>query len=178
MQGDPIGLDGGLNIYGYAYQSPLMYYDPYGQVSAGTVAVGVLGNTPVGRAARTGWAAGSAADAAITAGLGLPLGVRLFDEINPDSSRTKERAGERQKEYIRMKNNCDKKPKPTGVKCADIARNIAHAENCALWYEAWDKKWLPGRHAEKIQNMWNRANRLKEQYNDECVSGIQICLPQ
>ena len=27
---DPIGTDGGLNIYGYANQNPLRYIDPYG----------------------------------------------------------------------------------------------------------------------------------------------------
>ncbi|XDT72074.1 RHS repeat-associated core domain-containing protein [Hahella sp. SMD15-11] len=35
LQRDPIGLAGGLNVYGYAYQNPVNYYDPYGLWSWG-----------------------------------------------------------------------------------------------------------------------------------------------
>lgn len=34
LQSDPIGLRGGLNIYSYAYQSPLNFFDPYGLSSS------------------------------------------------------------------------------------------------------------------------------------------------
>ena len=32
LQADPIGLNGGLNLYRYAYNSPLMYMDPEGEI--------------------------------------------------------------------------------------------------------------------------------------------------
>jgi uncharacterized protein RhaS with RHS repeats len=37
MQADPIGLNGGLNRYGYVGQSPLMYTDPFGLLGGDTV---------------------------------------------------------------------------------------------------------------------------------------------
>lgn len=39
LQSDPIGLEGGINTYGYANQSPVMNVDPEGKLAGGIVAV-------------------------------------------------------------------------------------------------------------------------------------------
>lgn len=58
MQSDPIGLAGGLNTYGYAYQSPLVYSDPEGLNPGGLAGAGIGSfGGPVGAAA--GYAIGT-----------------------------------------------------------------------------------------------------------------------
>ena len=40
MQSDPIGLDGGLNTYGYVFGNPLRYSDPTGENALTGAAIG------------------------------------------------------------------------------------------------------------------------------------------
>lgn len=43
VESDPVGLKGGVNTYGYAFQAPLRYTDPQGQQSEAALAVCVAG---------------------------------------------------------------------------------------------------------------------------------------
>jgi len=40
MSEDPIGFDGGLNLYGYVGNSPMMYTDPSGQLAFLPILIG------------------------------------------------------------------------------------------------------------------------------------------
>jgi RHS repeat-associated protein len=42
VEADPIGLDGGLNLYGYANQNPLTFTDPTGEVSGPAIAIAII----------------------------------------------------------------------------------------------------------------------------------------
>ncbi len=155
VTGDPIGLEGGVNFYSYVNGNPVNLIDPLGNYSA---------TLPIYRPLPIGPVIGYCiANPILCAAVGvIVVGIII---TNPDDG---SHAGQRQKEYQRMKDDCDKKPKKTGNKCSDLSREIDHYQNCASWYEYWDKKWNPGRHAEKIQNWRNRVQTLKDQYNKEC----------
>ena len=86
VESDPIGLDGGLNTYGYVYGNPLKYIDPTGRN------VFVIPGAEAGAAAGTfvcpgvGTVVGGAIGAGVGAGLGWYLGNKLFNESSGDDS--------------------------------------------------------------------------------------------
>lgn len=42
LQRDPVGLAGGVNLYGYAFGNPLMYADPYGMFPWGAIIIPII----------------------------------------------------------------------------------------------------------------------------------------
>jgi type VI secretion system secreted protein VgrG len=76
----------------------------------------------------------------------------------------------RQAEYQYAKNFCDTPPPPGSNDCSTLSRQIDHAEACIALYQAWDAKWLPGRHDTKIQDWQNRLNNLKAEHKAKCTN--------
>jgi RHS repeat-associated protein len=64
---DPIGLDGGLNLYSYGEQNPVIYIDPDGENPGAGAAVGFLVGGPPG--------------AAVGAAVGLIGGINIGDYV-------------------------------------------------------------------------------------------------
>lgn len=55
LESDPIGLGGGLNTYGYAYQNPLSYTDPTGESAVAGVLTGLGADTAVPDPSDAAW---------------------------------------------------------------------------------------------------------------------------
>ncbi|HEX8308072.1 MAG TPA: RHS repeat-associated core domain-containing protein [Allosphingosinicella sp.] len=80
LEVDPIGLAGGINVYGYARSNPLGYVDPSGLETA-VIIGGPISSNPFGHAsvATTG-------KGVYSAGTGTPYGSNLTDFLNQQAT--------------------------------------------------------------------------------------------
>ena len=76
----------------------------------------------------------------------------------------------RQAEYEKAKNFCDTPPPQGGDECSNLSKAIDHAEQCVGLYEQWDSKWLPGRHAQKLNTWKQRIQNLKAEHKRKCTN--------
>ncbi|WP_413111579.1 hypothetical protein [Thaumasiovibrio sp. DFM-14] len=150
MQRDPIGLLGGVNVYGYGEQKPTKFIDPTGELAILAPIV------PIGSWIGANWG---------VIGAGVAAGaIMSMPGDTPTDEATK------QAEYQRAKKFCDMPPTPGSNDCSTLSKQIDYAEQCMSLYEAWDAKWFPGRHSKKIQTWRNRLNNLKDKHNRECTN--------
>ncbi|MEP7244893.1 MAG: RHS repeat-associated core domain-containing protein [Gammaproteobacteria bacterium] len=158
-ESDPTGLRGGLNTYLYTNGSPLMLSDPEGR-------------SPLAIPYVAGVAVGAAIGAYVLAKYGESIGGLIYDKLHDDDATPSAAQNDevRQKDYLRAKNFCDTPPPPGGNECSTPSAQIDHAEQCIALYEQWDAKWLPGRHAPKIQTWRNRLGTLKTTHRLKCTN--------
>jgi type VI secretion system secreted protein VgrG len=159
---DPIGLRGGGNPYAYADSRPTDAIDPAGLATiAAGAELGAAGGTAVfpGIGTLVGGLLGAA----------VGVGAMIWMANAASSSGTQSSAQDRQSEYINAKRFCDTPPPPGSNECSTLSRQIDHAKQCIKLYEAWDQKWLPGRHDEKIVGWKNRLQNLKDEHNRKCT---------
>jgi RHS repeat-associated protein len=173
---DPMGFGGGMNFYTYGEDDPTDLGDPFGLQAlplppSGPVLVPPLGPVLVPTPASPSFGVLLLGGTGEAAGFGLLGGVLLFPpELNPGEDQQLADMRQKQADYDAYQAACSPQYLPASMDpCAQLSRQIDHAERCAALMQAWDAKWLPGRHDEKILTWLIRAQNFKDEYSKKCV---------
>ncbi|MCX6983481.1 MAG: RHS repeat-associated core domain-containing protein, partial [Lentisphaerae bacterium] len=98
LQQDPIGFEGGSNLYAYADENPLRYVDPNGTASVGEWAWwGIVETAKVGVAAVAGTAAVVVGGVAVPVGIGIGAAVYVGEQAVHSMYQTGEKIKEMRK---------------------------------------------------------------------------------
>ena len=155
---DPIGLDGGMNLYTYPH-NPLQMVDPLGlNPAAGALAGGAVGG-PVG---------------AVIGGLiGLAATVGLFSMASSNTMTGEDENQEAQnnrkaKEYENYKNRCNEQPPKNESQCDTARWKLERNKDCRDMRSDWDNKWYPGRHTKDIMDLDRGIPKLEKWIKRNC----------
>jgi RHS repeat-associated protein len=174
---DPLGFGGGLNFYEYGYNNPTDFIDPFGlqstrpgcplYVPCGPSAYGPPTDTtpppPPTPGVPSWWPGsgpGSGSVPTSTMGPSPTPGPGPTPAPSPSSDRASE--------YSAYKNRCNQPP-PPGLSPCDLARwKLQRNRDCRNMRQAWDDRWMPGRHANDIANLDRSIANLEAWIKQNC----------
>lgn len=155
MESDPIGLKGGINTYAYVGNAPLVFQDSVGLMPNPAEGACVLGPNPIcigGLAADLGtWALGGVAAAGI-------FSMSGDSHVNDPQA---------QAEHDAYKQRYNEPPPPFKDPCEELRWRLKREEDLLRARQAWDAKWLPGRHAGMNGEIQSKTAIRKLQRKDE-----------
>ena len=142
-QPDPIGLEGGMNRFGYGEGNAIWSADPFGQ-NAAVAVVGVC---------------------ALISGTMIANSVQ--NQSRPQSSNwVDDPLAKKEHEQMRTL-RCTPPPKNL-LGCALLKWKRERNANALELYKLWDGKWLAGRHANDIKNLEKSIAELDKQIERDC----------
>lgn len=156
IESDPIGLEGGINTYGYALGNPVSYTDPKGLFVPALIIVGRVAWTGY-RSYRAYEAANAAANAIRAVNHGAKPERTIAQESQADL------------DHDHYKRICEEPPPPNLDKCAEAKWEENRAKQCMDLRQDWDNKFWPGRHQTAIQNEANRLAKWSKKVALACT---------
>lgn len=107
---------------------------------------------------------------------GAAIAVNAADQLHQEAIQEQERRAE----HTAYKTYCDdKQPKDYWFKndCAYISAQITHSKECLRMIRAFDAKWTPGRHVQKIAEWEFRRDNWIRAHQQNCMK-IAHCPPE
>lgn len=141
LQSDPIGLEGGINTYEYAYDNPNTYTDPTGLVPNPAEGACVLGPNPV--------CVGGVTVDVLTNAAAMAAAINTANAAG--------NAAQKATDYKNYKDICNQPPPPGLDKCKLAKWRKNKAEQCYNARDNFTNKWHDGTsdagHAAQMQQL-------------------------
>jgi len=160
---DPLSFAEGGNFYSYAENNPIDFDDPSGEQALpkpipGPIPVPTPSPEPPATGVPWGWG-------------GFFFFLFNPQQLNAGEDAAMARIRQQQLEYDAYKSACNGLNLPASMDpCARLSREIDHAKRCAALRQAWDDRWMRGRHSQEIQGWLNRLQNLKDEHNSKCTN--------